>query len=59
MFKSPNHPSLGQSVPGEQKIRWCPCGKELGMYPVDEKPTCGDENCQNYLEDNPDWYDNE
>lgn len=37
--------------------RTCPCGKDLGMHPADDRPTCGDLECIRYLEQHPDWYD--
>lgn len=34
----------------------CPCGRDLGMRDPAEAPTCGDEDCEEYLEDHPDWH---
>lgn len=44
--------------PGGRVERTCPCGKSLGMHPINDRPTCGDPECEEYLQAHPDWYDN-
>ncbi len=38
---------------------WCPCGADLGMRDPRDKPTCGDEDCIEYIEKHPGWYEEE
>lgn len=35
---------------------YCACGKDLGMRNPGDLPSCGDDDCIEYLEANPDWY---
>jgi hypothetical protein len=52
------HP-LHDMEPEGRVERICPCGKHLGMHPRSARPTCGDEDCEDYLSDHPEWYDDE
>lgn len=58
-FKSINHPSWGRGSSERMLFRVCPCGCSLGMYPESERQTCGDQDCIDYLEQNPEWYEDE